>query len=544
MLGSATLSAWALLPSAAGAQDAAPSTAPVAPKPIAPPSAAPVTAPPALDIWEFAVDGNSVLSDVEIIKTLEPFLGLDRTPDDVDRAREALERHYRERGYKTVSVAIPKQTVRDGVIVLEVTESRVGRLNVVGSEYHSLDQIKAEAPALAEGTVPDFNKVSSDIAALNQQADRRVTPSLKAGATPNTVDVDLVVDDDLPLHGSLELNNRRSQDTSNLRAVASLSYDNLFQRGHSLSASVQTAPENTDDAKVYFGSYLARFGASPFNLLVNGLISDSNIATVGGINVLGRGQTLGVRGIWTLPGTEELYQSLSIGLDYKHFKNTTVLGGGEIPTPITYYPLSAAYSSILRQNEYIAQLDLSLSFNSGQLGSRSDEFDLNRFGARGQQFWLRGSFAQTFALPLAMQGYIKLGGQLTDQPLISNEQFSAGGADTVRGYLEASALGDYGISSTMELRSPPLADYLDIGDSFRPVETLRAYAFADSAVLRVRQPIADTPSDLRLASFGFGFDFRLLGHLSGSVDWANPINSIATTRAGNSRVLFRVLGSF
>ncbi|WP_295685682.1 ShlB/FhaC/HecB family hemolysin secretion/activation protein, partial [uncultured Nevskia sp.] len=133
---------------------------------------------------------------------------------------------------------------------------------------------------------------------------------------------------------------------------------------------------------------------------------------------------------------------------------------------------------------------------------------------------------------------------LTDQPLISNEQFSAGGADTVRGYLEASALGDYGISSTMELRSPPLADYLDIGDSFRPVETLRAYAFADSAVLRVRQPIADTPSDLRLASFGFGFDFRLLGHVSGSVDWANPINSTTNTRAGDSRVLFRVLGSF
>lgn len=538
MLGSATLTAWALLPSAARAAEAA------APPPPSPSAAAAVTAPPALDIWEFAVDGNSVLSAAEIIKTLEPFLGLDRTPDDVDRARAALERHYRDRGYKTVSVAIPKQTVRDGVVVLEVTESRVGRLNVVGSEYHSLDQIKAEAPALAEGTVPDFNQVSSDIAALNQQADRRVTPSLKAGATPNTVDVDLVVDDDLPLHGSLELNNRRSQDTSNLRAVASLSYDNLFQRGHSLSASVQTSPENTDDAKVFFGSYLARFGASRFNLLVNGLVSDSNIATVGGINVLGRGQTLGVRGIWTLPGTEELYQSLSVGLDYKNFKNTTVLGGSEIPTPITYYPLSAAYSSILRQNEYIAQLDLSLSFNSGQFGSRSDEFDVNRFGARGQQFWLRGSFAQTFGLPLALQGYIKLAGQLTDQPLISNEQISAGGADTVRGYLEASALGDYGITSTMELRSPPLAGYLDISDSFRPVETLRAYAFADSAVLRVRQPIADTPADLRLASFGFGFDFKLLSHLSGSLDWANPITSRPTTRAGNSRLLFRVLGSF
>jgi hemolysin activation/secretion protein len=207
-----------------------------------------------VDIWEFVVDGNTVLADELVESTVMPFLGPSRTAEDVDKARAALELVYRDSGYKTVAVTIPRQSAADGVVQLKVEEGRVGHLTVVGSRFHSLDRIREGAPALAEGTVPDFDEVQKNIVALNQQADRRVTPALKAGTRPGTVDVDLVVDDKLPLHGWLELNNRYSQDTSELRSLVSLSYDNLFQRGHSLSLSFQTAPQNPDDAKVMFGT--------------------------------------------------------------------------------------------------------------------------------------------------------------------------------------------------------------------------------------------------------------------------------------------------
>jgi hemolysin activation/secretion protein len=205
-----------------------------------------------LDVWEFVVDGNTVLDDETIESTLAPFMGPSRTAGDVDKARSALEDCYRDKGYRTVAVTIPQQKAADGVVLLKVQESRVGHLKVIGSKYHSLDRIVESAPSLAEGKVPDFKAVQNDLVTLNQQADRRVTPALKAGARPGTVDVDLVVEDSLPLHGALELNNRYSQDTSKLRSLASLSYDNLLQRGHSLSLSFQTAPQNPDDAKVMF----------------------------------------------------------------------------------------------------------------------------------------------------------------------------------------------------------------------------------------------------------------------------------------------------
>ena len=181
--------------------------------------------------------------------------------------------------------------------MLQVMEGRVGHLNVIGSKYHSIDRIKQSAPAVAEGKVPDFNRVQQDLVALNQQPDHTVTPALKAGVRPGTVDVDLVVDDKLPLHGTMELNNRYSLDTSELRAAGSLSYDNLWQRGHSLSLSFQTAPQSTDDAKVYFGSYMVKFDSSPWSILLSALNSDSDVSTIGGVNVVGNGSSLGVRGI-------------------------------------------------------------------------------------------------------------------------------------------------------------------------------------------------------------------------------------------------------
>jgi hemolysin activation/secretion protein len=235
-----------------------------------------------LDLWEIAVDGNTVLDDSDIQEVLLPFLGLNKSPDDVDKAREALETFYHEQGFKTVSVTIPRQAVKEGTVLLQVLEGRVRKLSVLGSKYHSLTRIKQQATAFAEGSVPDFTVVQKNLATLNQQADQIVTPALKAGSTVGTIDVDLVVLDKLPLHGSFELNNRYSQGTSELRSSASISYDNLWQRGHSVSLFYQTAPENTSEAEVIVGSYTLRFAESPLTVALSGMRSNSNVSTLGG----------------------------------------------------------------------------------------------------------------------------------------------------------------------------------------------------------------------------------------------------------------------
>jgi hemolysin activation/secretion protein len=492
-------------------------------------SAAPASA--RLDIFEYYVSGNTVLDPEVIAQACAPYLGEARTPDDVDRARAALEDAYRQRGYKTVGVSIPQQTVKGGVVRLEVVESRVGHLNVVGSKFHSIERIRTQVPSLAEGSVPNFSEVEQDIVAVNQQADRRVTPALKAGVAPGTVDVDLVVDDDLPLHGTVELNNRESQDTTALRAVVSTHYDNLWQRGHSLSLSTQLTPENVNDAQVFYGSYLARFAESPYSLLLTALRSDSDVSTVGGTDVIGNGTVIGLRGIRALPATEHFYSSLSFGIDYKRFKNKVSLADNSFTTPIEYYPLTVGYSGMLRANTATTQFNIDAHFAFPGLGSDSAEFGLNRAYARGQQLSVRAGVEHIRNLFAGIEGRWSLSGQISDQALISNEQFSAGGFDSVRGYLEAEALGDSGLTSTLELRSPPL---------FENTLGLRVYSFVDGARLRLRNPLPEQAPAYTLASTGVGLDLRPWRLFNGTLIWAVPFNDGPASESGQSRLLFRV----
>jgi len=216
------------------------------------PSPAPVSTKTAVEksiyIREYRVQGAHQLSRVEVESAVYPFLGPGRTAEDCEKARAALEKAYQEKGFQTVSVQIPPQQVKGGVIILQVTEATVGRLRVKGAHYFTLDQIKKEAPSIAEGKVVNFNDVTRDIVALNQLPDRRVTPALRAGVEPGTVDIDLNVKDSLPLHGSLEMNNRYSAGTTPLRVNGSASYSNLWQLGHSIGFSFQLAPERLEDA--------------------------------------------------------------------------------------------------------------------------------------------------------------------------------------------------------------------------------------------------------------------------------------------------------
>jgi hemolysin activation/secretion protein len=131
-------------------------------------SAAPSKKPAAtqhFDIDDFAVQGADTLPEIDIEEAIYPFLGPNRTSDDVEKARAALEKAYHDKGYQTVSVSVPEQNTQRKVITLKVTELKVGRLRVKNSRYFDLDKIKDKASSLKEGSVPNFNNVTKDIVA-------------------------------------------------------------------------------------------------------------------------------------------------------------------------------------------------------------------------------------------------------------------------------------------------------------------------------------------------------------------------------------------
>lgn len=492
-------------------------------------------------IQEYRVQGTHKLTELEVEQAVYPYLGPGRTTEDVEHARAALEKAYQDKGYQTVSVEIPPQQVRNGVVILQVIEGKVGRLRIRGSRYFSLSEIKKEAPSMAEGTVPNFNDVTRDIVALNQLPDRRVTPTLRAGVEPGTVDIDLNVKDTLPLHGSLELNDRNSPDTTSLRINGSISYNNFWQLGHSAGFSFQIAPENLRDAEVFSGYYLARFPQFPgFSILLQGTKQDSNVSTLGSIAVAGRGSIFGVRGIFTLPPGKDFYESISAGFDWKHFDQNVGLTTGRIETPITYYPVSAVYTSTWVPKGSETDLDAGITLGlRGGIGSKDNQFDNSRFKASGNFIYFRGDLSHTHDLPGGMQVYAKVQGQVADQPLINSEQIGGGGLGTVRGYYEAEVLGDNGIFGTLELRSPSLLGWMN-----KKEDEWRIYAFLDAGTLTIRDPLPQQNDVFDLASWGFGSRIQLYQHFNGSLDIAVPMISSQDTSVHEVRFIFRLWADF
>ena len=473
------------------------------------------------DILEFQVQGNTKLSKAQIETAVYPQMGEKKTIDDVEKARDALEKSYHQAGYLTVLVDIPEQEVNSKIVKLNVTEGKVGRLRVKDSHYFSLGRIKELAPSVKEGEVPYFPAVQQDVARLNRTGDRRVTPVLKAGKAFGTVDVELKVEDKLPLHASLELNNRYSQNTTKSRLGGSIRYDNLWQREHSLSLSFQISPENIDEVRVLSANYLMRFDDSDLLLALYGVRSKSNVATVGGINVLGDGTILGVRLIKPLPSLDDFYHSISFGLDYKDF-GQTVLFGGSIESPITYMPISASYNATLQKSDNKTEVNVGVNFGLRGLVADEVEFENKRPGAKPNFFVAKAEVAHTHALPKGLEGYIKLDGFFSGSPLISNEQYLAGGADTVRGYLEAEESSDQAIHTILELRSPELFKNQAWLQSFKLA------AFYDIAKIKT----IDAESTV-LAGTGIGIRVKAMKNINFDLDLAVPLKDSLETKKGD-----------
>ena len=486
---------------------------------------------PRFDVWEFRVEGNTVLPVETIERAVYAFLGEKKSVADVENARITLEAAYRDAGYGTVVVDTPEQRIVDGIVTLQVMQAPVARLRVVGAKYFSQGRILAKVPALAEGAVPNFKLATEQLATVNRSADRRVTPLLRPGKAPGTTEVDLTVEDKLPLHASLELNNKYSANTTKSRLNGSIRYDNLWQREHSIGLQFQTSPEDVNQVKVFSGSYTVPMGTGL--MVFSAVSSNSNtVAGVGGTTVFGKGNIYGLRRVVVLEGSETASHTLTLGADYKNFKESVNVGNNEgFNTPIHYLPLSANYSANLIDKQGSWQAGGGLVLAVRGLASDEAQFADKRFRAQSNFSILKFDLARTQSLPKGLSVVGKLEGQLSNQALISNEQFVAGGADSVRGYLEAAAVGDKALRGSIELRSGNLA-----GEKWPWIGGLRAHLFAEGAGLWLNSPLPGQQAKFGLLSAGAGLRVQAREHASFAFDVAWPLRDVGQTEKGQVRL--------
>jgi len=494
------------------------------------------------EIRLFEIEGNTVLSEEMIRGVLKDFVGPERTAEDVEKARERLEALYHQGGYPTVAVNIPEQTVEDGVVRLNVVEGRLGRIRVTGNRYVTREKILSQLESIKPGGVLFLPKVQEDLAKVNRYPDFKVVPALEPGKEPGTLDLELKVEDRLPLHGSLEINNRATQDTTELRLNAMLRYDNLWQKDHSASIQYQVSPMDPKEVDVLSASYVLPAPWEKDHMLaLFALWSDSQTTASGaGFQVLGRGTVFGTRYVMPLPAYEQYQHNLTVGVDFKDFKETSGFGAGGIETPVRYVPMSFAYSASLpdKWGSTLFSAGMNVAFRG--LVTDRGEFENKRYRAQGNYLYATGGLERTQQLPWGFRLFLKLDGQIADQPLIANEQYAAGGMANVRGYKESEVLADDAWHGIVELSGPDLAEMAGIGKWLKA----RPLCFYDRAELWIKEPLPGQDTAYRLHGAGFGVRGTVKEWFEYEVDWAVALSSTNTTNAGTSRVHFRLKYGF
>lgn len=512
---------------------------------------------PAFEIRDFQISGNTLLSTDEVRDTLTPFRGAGRRLSDVKDARDALQKGYETAGFLSVAVSIPQQTIEGGVVRLDVLEARLGNVSVQneGVKWFDDESVLHRTPRLQPGALLTRADLESDLQAANTHPDRRVRPVLRAGAEPGTVDLTLDVDDELPLHGSLSLDNAKTPGSPTYRTTATVSYANLWGLEHEVSASYQFPPFNGfRDLQVLSGTYRAPMPWSDGQSLLYYIAyssTENGIVTAPGLQAIGNGFTQGLRYSIALPRVELpswLEQSFTLGADYKRVRNTVSATGASITTPINYLPFNVEYTASGVGPHAYGMLSVGLAWNFAGMvhGGSKEDFQANRGGVSGDNPVTGNYRIVSFSLDhvlrvpsllqtLAAGRFIELpepSGQLSDdwtiaarsrgqfanQPLIATEQFSVGGVDSVRGYLEGERFGDNGWDGQLELRAPAFREFLGVPWN----EYLQLVAFCDGAEVFIKNASEGEERRQTLQGCGVGLRAGLLERITAEFFVAHP----------------------
>jgi hemolysin activation/secretion protein len=279
-------------------------------------------------------------------------------------------------------------------------------------------------------------------------------------------------------------------------------------------------------------------------------------------------EDLGFRYSQPFVASSTLMSSFSGGLDFKRYVtadhrtnsfNDIEITYDENGNPIThsasdaittdsrrnleYLPLALNYSMVWRTPRLTLMPGVGLSANVWYSGSRSNLEALvgtTNSGTIGPWVTLTPSLAADFIVYTNWVLSARANGQWANEPLISNEEFGAGGVNSVRGYHEGEVFGDTGWHLSLEQQTPPVIVGV-IGKGI-PL-TVRGSIYTDFAQTYLLDPQGRPGTDTLwgtgvggVMSLGTFWDARLL--------FAVPLRSAGTTRAYQPRFNFSLTGQF
>jgi hemolysin activation/secretion protein len=502
-------------------------------------AASPAAAPePKFDIRSFIVEGGSLLSKEEIEGAVSPFAGNGKDFSDVQRALEALERAYTDKGYSAVQVILPEQELDKGEVRFKIVEARIARLVIEGSKFFNEENIARSLPSVRSGEAPNIHTIADNLRVANENPAKQTTVLLRGGSEEGQVDAVVRVTDENPSKYSITLDNTGTQQTGLYRIGFGYQNSNMWNRDHVLSMQYVTSPSDNDHPNstiphpnrnvfIVGASYRVPLYSFGDSLDISVGYSNVNSGLIQNLfNVSGSGSILGLRYNANLRKWGEIEQRLAFGLDWRGYRNKVTAAGAALVPDVTVHPISVTYYGVYRTGASETSFNFGAFKNlAGGNDGHTKAFEAARAGAEANYFVTRFGINHLQAFANEWQMRLGLNGQMTRDRLVSGEQFGLGGSDSVRGFLEREVVNDNGYRGTMEFYTPDFASRIP----FMPSGArLRSLIFYDWGLVKRYSPLVGEQKQSAIASHGIGFRFSRGNNLSIRFDYGVVVDAGGT----------------
>jgi hemolysin activation/secretion protein len=477
-------------------------------------------------VREFRFEGNTVFSATELAEVTRPFTNRELNTEDLEQARRAVSLHYVNHGFLNSGAVIPDQDPENGIIRLRILEGTLSEVELHGNRWLRDWYIKNHVRRWSRPPL-NVTKLQEGLQLLRENPNvKQINAELKPGVSPGESLLDLRVEDRQPFRFGIQIDNQRppSVGEEQLWLLAS----DLNLTGHSDPLDLRYGLLNSDgDGYEFSGAdnmeAAYRFPVGPFGTTLGLLASrrDTRLVeeTFATLDIESQTTSYGVTLRQSIYQTANDEVALSLGFD--HRKNRTWLLGERFSLSPGADRGEMAVSALRFSQEWVTRrlnqvLALRSTFNFGV-----DVLDATDNGAVGQPnatffHWLgQGQYARRL-FDTQNEVVLRAMGQWTSEPLLALEQFSVGGFETVRGYLENQLVRDRGFVSSVEFRLPLL--YNKTGAGILHVAPFFDFGGAWN--------VHESPDPTTIASTGLGLLFTPNKHASAQIYWGYRLRHI------------------
>ncbi len=505
-------------------------------------------------VEEITLSGATLFAAEDFEPILKKYRGKKLGMRDLKKVADELTTFYRSKGYVTSLAYAPTQEISDNTVEFKIVEGRVGEINIEEGEYCSKETVKGKF-LVKKGEILNYKKLEKSVNRINKQPGRTMKVVLLPGEEPGTSSILLKQEkEQKPWHFSLEYDNRGTEYTGENRFGVGFAHNNFSKHDDILSAKFKMG----EDSDVYSASLDYNFPISSYDTRL-GFYGAHCHADVGGqfkiLSPEGKATAFGIYLAHPLfdrdfssPAALNLGSNLTLGLDAVSVYNQ-ILGEETSHDELRIVKAGIGFN----EKDSLGRTFISNEVRVGLpncLGSM-DEDDVNasRLDAGGKFVKYVGSLTRVNRLPFSCLLVTSAKGQIADNPLVNSEQFSLGGADSIRGFPENEYLADYGWASTFELRTPAFVFPKEFklprskeNASLR--DAMQFVYFVDFGEGFLKNPAVGEEKNKFLVGAGLGLRFEFYKHFRGRVDWGFPVGSEDASDGSENRVHIGIEAEF